>query len=175
MIDLRAGELRLRSLAPSDVDVLAAAAPFPDEAAVRWQELVDTAPTLADGGFLSLAAEWSGELVGNIQARAPRNGFPDGTCEIGMELFPLARGRGIAVPAVMAFTDHLLTQGWARVQASTSTENRSMRATLARAGYREEGILRSFAPDDTGGRDDYVMYAVTAGDRAAPAARGTSR
>ena len=49
-------------------------------------------PTLEDGGFLHLAIEADGRLVGDIQARAPQNGFPPGVCEIGITLFRRRQG-----------------------------------------------------------------------------------
>ena len=34
-----------------------------------------------------------------------------------------------------------------------------MRRVLERNGYALEGALRSFAPNESGGREDYVLYA----------------
>jgi RimJ/RimL family protein N-acetyltransferase len=36
-----------------------------------------------------------------------------------------------------------------------------MRGVFRRLGFREEGVLRAFLPDDAGGRLDAVMCAVT--------------
>jgi RimJ/RimL family protein N-acetyltransferase len=76
-------------------------------------------------------------------------------------LFPGARGRGYGLEAVRLITEHLLDSGWHRVQASTSVDNVAMRKVLDRAGYEYEGVLRSYAADDDGGREDYAMYAKT--------------
>jgi RimJ/RimL family protein N-acetyltransferase len=110
---------------------------------------------------MSLVVERDGRPVGDIQARAPKNGMPPGVCEIGISLLRDARGRGIGREAVALFTDHLLGAGWPRVQASTATENLAMRRVLDHLGFAFEGVLRSYAPAADGGREDYAMYART--------------
>ncbi len=154
--DLAGTRVRLRAMTPDD----AASLQDDPEARERLLKQIERAPTLEDGGFFSLAVEGDGLLVGDIQARAPKHAFPGGTCEIGITLFPGARGRGYGLEAVRLMTEHLLDAGWNRVQASTSVENTAMRKVLERAGYDYEGVLRSYAPGDEG-REDYAMYAKT--------------
>ena len=172
MVDVVGTRVRLRPLAHSDIEPLLAAreadaASFGtggDEARERLRKQIERNPTLADGGFLELAVEAEGKLVGDVQARAPQRGMPPGVCEIGILLFPEVRGRGLGREAVELFTDQLFRDGLARVQASTAVENVAMRRVLERVGYSFEGVLREFIPNGEGGRDDYALYAVTRRD-----------
>ena len=165
--------VRLRPLELDDIEALVAAhdgdpasfAPEGDAARERLRKLIERSPTLADGGFVNLAIESDGRLVGDIQARAPKHGFPPGVCEIGITLFADVRGLGLGRDAVALFTERLFDEGWERVQASTSVDNVAMRRVLERLGWVFEGVLRSYSPGDGGGREDYAMYAATRGDR----------
>jgi RimJ/RimL family protein N-acetyltransferase len=157
--------VRLRPLTLDDVDTLAA----DEREAERLRRRIERSPTLEDGGFFVLGIEADRRLVGEIQARSPKHCFLPGVCEIGIELLPEARGRGVGREAVAQFTEKLFAQGLARVQASTAVSNTAMRRVLERLGWELEGVLRSYGPADDGGREDYAMYAVT---RSAPG--GTS-
>jgi RimJ/RimL family protein N-acetyltransferase len=155
VVELAGKRVLLRAATPADVEAI-----VEDELhRERLLRQIERDPTLKDGGFLGLVVVADGALVGDIQARAPYHGFPPGTCEIGITLFPEARGRGLGLEAVMLFTRHLLREEMARVQASTAVDNVAMRTVLERAGYEFEGVLRSYAPGDHG-REDYAMYAV---------------
>jgi RimJ/RimL family protein N-acetyltransferase len=114
---------------------------------------------LADDGFLTLAVEHEQAMVGDVQARAPRHAFPPGVCEIGVTLFSEVRGQGLGTDAVRLLTRYLHATGWSRVQASTAVTNQGMQRVLQRSGYALEGTLRSFAPQEDGRREDYLMYA----------------
>jgi RimJ/RimL family protein N-acetyltransferase len=158
----------LRAPMPADVDALVASrgddpgfAPQGDAAREQLLKQIERSPTLEDGGFVSFVIEADGELVGDIQARAPKHGFPPGVCELGITLFASARGKGYGREAVRVFTEHLHESGWPRVQASTDVDNHAMRRVLELCGYGYEGVLRSFAPDGSGERRDYAMYAST--------------
>ena len=173
MIELFGSLVRLRSLTLDDVDALAAAADVDPLAMGRTGEdfrnrlldRVDQKPTLEHDGFLGLAVEHEGVLVGDIQARAPMHGMPPGGCEIGVSLFPESRGLGIGREAVALLTNHLLESGLDRVQATTATANTAMRRVLEHIGYTFEGTLRDYGPAADGGREDYAMYSFTARDR----------
>ena len=116
-------------------------------------------------GKLDLAIEAEGRLVGDADARAPRGAFPPGVFEIGVTLFDsVERGRGYGIEATKLVTDHLFgTEGAERVQATTADWNMPMRRVLEKLGFANEGMLRAFFPAE-GGRDDYVMYALTRAD-----------
>ena len=116
-------------------------------------------------GFLKLAIDVDGRLVGEIDARCPPNALPPGVFEVGIELYADEdRGRGYGTEAVRQLVDRLFAgQGAERVQASTATENTAMRRVFEKLGFVYEGTLRAFMPADEG-RDDYVLYAVTRRD-----------
>jgi RimJ/RimL family protein N-acetyltransferase len=111
-------------------------------------------------GHLELALEVDGRLCGSIQARAPERALPPGVCELGIELVPDVRGRGVGTEAVRLLGEHLLANGYPRVQASTDVDNVAMRRALEHAGYTFEGVLRGFMPAGAG-RADYALYALT--------------
>lgn len=173
MVDVRGTRVRLRPLTLADVEPLAAAADVDrgnlgtsgDERRERLRRQIERSPTLAGDGFLSLAVEIDGALVGDVQARAPKNAMPPGVCEIGISLFAEVRGQGVGREAVELFTGYLLDEGIERVQASTALDNVAMRGVLERLGFTFEGVLRDFAPDGDGGREDYALYAFTSRDR----------
>ena len=111
---------------------------------------------------LDLAIEFSGELVGEMDARRGRGTYPPGVVEIGIGLYQASmRGRGIGTEAVALLTRRLLErEGAERVQASTANSNHAMRRCLEKAGYVYEGTMKDFMPGD-GGRIDYRLYAAT--------------
>ena len=120
-------------------------------------------------GFLRLAIEAGGRLVGEIDARCPVNAYPPGVFELGIELYEEAdRGRGHGAAAVELIVDRLFGRERAeRVQASTAVGNVAMRRVLEKVGFSYEGTLRSFMPAD-GGREDYILYALTREDWLGP-------
>jgi RimJ/RimL family protein N-acetyltransferase len=175
VVELTGTRVHLRPLTREDIEPLVAArhgdastfGPSGEDARERLRKQVERNLTLAADGFIELVVERDGELIGDIQARAPKNGFPPGVCEIGITLFEHARGQGVGREAVELFTGHLFDEGVERVQASTAVDNAAMRRVLERLGYTYEGVLRDYAPADDGGREDYAMYAMTRRDWAA--------
>ena len=125
------------------------------------QRQIERSGRLYDG-FLKLAIDVDGRLVGEIDARCPPNAFPPGVFEVGIELYADEdRGRGYGAEAVRQLVDRLFAREHAeRVQASTAADNTAMRRVLEKLGFAYEGTLRAFMPSESG-RDDYVLYAVT--------------
>jgi RimJ/RimL family protein N-acetyltransferase len=163
--------VRLRPTEFADIEALVASrdetaeiGPSADELRERLPKQIAQSPTLERDGFVSLAVEHDGRLIGDIQARAPKQAYPPGVCEIGISLFPDARGKGFGREAVKLFTALLFDSGMERVQASTALDNVAMRRVLELVGYEFEGTLRSFMPSDGGARDDYALYAVVRQD-----------
>ena len=115
------------------------------------------------GGRLELAIDVDGRVVGDVEARHPPGALPPGVFEIGIEIHDQAhRGRGYGSEAITLISQHLFDEhDAARVQASTAVWNAPMRAVFRRLGFVEEGVLHAFMPTATG-RDDFVLYAVTA-------------
>ena len=128
------------------------------------QRQIERSGRLYDG-FLKLAIDVDGRLAGEIDARCPANAFPPGVFEVGIELYADEdRGRGYGAEAVRQLVERLFArEGAERVQASTAADNTAMRRVLEKLGFVYEGTLRGFMPAD-GGRDDYVLYAVTRPD-----------
>ena len=128
------------------------------------QRQIERSGRLYDG-FLKLAIDVDGRLVGEIDARCPPNAFPPGVFEVGIELYADEdRGRGYGAEAVRQLVDRLFArEGAGRVQASTAADNAAMRRVLEKLGFVYEGTLRGFMPAGEG-RDDYVLYAVTRRD-----------
>jgi ribosomal-protein-alanine N-acetyltransferase len=126
----------------------------------RFRRRVERSGELADGK-LWLAVEHEGQLVGDVEARQPIDALPPGVFELGIALFPEHQGRGLGADAVATLTTHLFeAEAAERVQAGTATWNEPMQKVLDRLGFRAEGVMRAFMPA-SGGRDDYVLYAVT--------------
>jgi RimJ/RimL family protein N-acetyltransferase len=113
-------------------------------------------------------------LVGELNARSPRDAFPDGVYEFGIAVYgDDDRGRGYATEAVRLLVRHLFEErGAARVQCSTDVENGSMQTVAERAGLRREGVLRGYMPAG-GARRDYTLYAITRSDWTENGARWT--
>jgi ribosomal-protein-alanine N-acetyltransferase len=133
------------------------------------QRQIERSGRLYDG-FLKLAIDVDGRLVGEIDARCPANALPPGVFEVGIELYDDGdRGRGYGGEAVRQLVDRLFAdEGAERVQASTAADNTAMRRLLEKLGFVHEGTLRGFMPSENG-RDDYVLYAVTQRDWEVPA------
>ena len=130
----------------------------------RWERRIARSGRF-ERGFLDLAIEVGGGLVGLIDARRPPHSMPPGVFELGIALFDEAeRGRGYGTEAIALLTQYLFDElEAARVQASTAVGNRAMRRVFEKLGFRKEGVLRSYMPAGQG-RDDYVLYAVTRAD-----------
>ena len=117
------------------------------------------------GGWLDLAIDAEGSLVGEIDARHPPRAMPPGVFELGIALFAEeVRGRGYGTEAIALLTAHLFAElGAERVQASTAVDNSAMRRVFEKLGFAKEGVMRSYMPAGES-RDDYVLYAVTRAD-----------
>jgi len=173
VIELRGERVTLRPLRPDEFGLLRAAQDdpsygggSPDAASdARLRARIERSGELVDG-WLDLGIEADGRLVGDVGARRPVGGLPPGVFELGITVFAHPdRGRGLGGEAVALLTAYLFSGlGAGRVQATTAVGNGAMRAVLTRLGFREEGVLRAFMPLGSGGREDYVMYAVTRDD-----------
>jgi RimJ/RimL family protein N-acetyltransferase len=131
---------------------------------------IEASGTWSDAPWgMILAIDAGGDLVGEIQARGgPNAALPPGVFELGIELYDEAdRGRGIGTDAVITLTDYLFDEQAAnRVQVSTDVDNQAMRAVAERAGFRLEGVMRSYSSPGNGEpAHDYALYARTRDDR----------
>ncbi len=176
-------DVRLRPLTLADLEPLWAARQADEDfpararpgARQRLRSQLERGPTLERDGWLALGIEVDGRLVGDVQARHPKNAMPPGVYEIGISLFDAERGKGIGRRAVQLFTDLLFeAHGAGRVQGSTAIDNLAMRRVFDALGWTFEGVLRSFWPAGNGRREDYALYAVTRADWASRNSRSSS-
>ena len=116
-------------------------------------------------GTLDLGIDVKGRLVGDIQARHPRNAMPSGVYELGIEIYDARNhGKGYGTEAVYLLTGWLFEKvGAGRVQAGTAVANAGMRGVLERVGFSFEGIMRGFM-EGPNGREDYALYGLTRAD-----------
>lgn len=177
------GVVAVRPRQPDDADLLLGLAADPDYR--RWlpSSVADAEQPTAESVRARLARcddRWlagvqaactvvdvvTGEPVGTVSLRMTEPEL--GTAQLGWSTAPAHRGRGYASRGVR------LLVGWAfdvvgmhRIEAPAGVDNGASRAVGARAGFREEGVLRSAmaGPD---GRYDLVMLAITATDLAGP-------
>ena len=81
--------------------------------------------------------------------------------EVGCCLVPAARGRGIATEALVALTDWAFAElGLGRVQVFVAPENVAALGLAERAGFRHEGVLRSYWEHGDGRLDVIVLARV---------------
>jgi RimJ/RimL family protein N-acetyltransferase len=113
---------------------------------------------------LRLAVEAGGALAGDLQARRSNWALPPWVTELGIGLFPEARGKGIGTDALRTVCRYLFEEeGFLRVQLSTDVANDAMRRSAEKAGFSYEGVLRGFwAEGDE--IHDYAMYGRTRAD-----------
>jgi [ribosomal protein S5]-alanine N-acetyltransferase len=174
-IELRGARILLRAYRPAEADAVLEhwltsrwrSGSQADRATLRrrLKRRIERSGRFAEGR-LEFAIDVDGDVIGDIEARHPPAGMPPGVYEIGIEIHDEGhRGNGYGSEAVELLTEHLFdAHEAARVQASTAVWNTPMRRVLQNLGFGEEGVLRGFMPAE-GGRDDYVMYAVTREDR----------
>jgi RimJ/RimL family protein N-acetyltransferase len=151
--DLADGDLRLRPAKPDD----AAAWHAIRNAAGPWQSPIQSVaaarrllaemaaePAFAPG-WRQFVFEQHGSIVGDIGLNWPEHGD---YAEIGFELAPAARGRGLARRAVMLLSLWLLeTAGLRGVVGITHRDNHAAIATLFAAGLApctDPGLLARF-------------------------------
>lgn len=130
----------------------------------RLRKRIERSGRLVDG-WLDLAIEVDGRLVGDVGARRPEGALPPGVYELGISLFDETdRGKGYGAEATELLTGHLFDAHEAeRVQATTDVSNQAMRRVFEKLSFVHEGTLRSFMHSKNG-REDYAMYAVTRED-----------
>ncbi|MGV0624705.1 GNAT family N-acetyltransferase [Mycolicibacter minnesotensis] len=126
-----------------------------------WPPLCSSLRTEARQGrmlpyVIELDGRFCGQLtVGNIAHGALRSAW------IGYWVASEVAGGGVATGAVALGLDHCFgTVGLHRVEATVRPENGASRAVLAKAGFREEGLLQRYLDVDGGWRD-HLLVAMT--------------
>jgi ribosomal-protein-alanine N-acetyltransferase len=107
----------------------------------------------------------SGEPLGMIGWFAPFNRSPIFRgLEVGYQVHPSARGRGVATEATCILVNHLFNvRPVERIQATVVVGNEASYRVLERAGMKQEGVLRgvSFV---NGRYHDLHLYSIVRGD-----------
>jgi RimJ/RimL family protein N-acetyltransferase len=129
-----------------------AARTFVEDVAMRQRE---------EGTGLSTVIEAGGELVGTAGLTfAPGRLGP----EIGYTVAPWARGNRYAAEAAHALADWALRRGAPRVHLYADVLNTTSQAVARRAGFTEEGVVRSCLEYRDGGRGDAVLFGRLSGE-----------
>ena len=139
------------------------ALPFPysrDDAVAYVHDI--SARGRARGTDLSCAIEADGELVGSCGAHYLTGGRLGP--EIGYWIAPGARRRGFAAEAAHGLATWALGHGAPRVHLYTDVGNGASQAVARRAGFTEEGVVRSCLEYGDGTRADAVLFGRLAGD-----------
>jgi RimJ/RimL family protein N-acetyltransferase len=162
----------LRPWEPADIPAIAEACGEAEIA--RWLDLIPQPYTEDDARWyvdhcqegwregtnsnFAIVEVSSGRVVGSMGARHLEP--EQGVTEVGYWVRTEARGRGYAARALRLLSDWLLEDlGMARVQLRADSENLASRRVAERAGYVEEGTLRSARFNARlGGRRDFVIY-----------------
>ncbi|CAJ1494670.1 GNAT family protein [[Mycobacterium] kokjensenii] len=126
-----------------------------------WPPLCSSLRTEARNGrmlpyVIELDGRFCGQLtVGNITHGALRSAW------IGYWVSSAVAGGGVATGAVALGLDHCFgPTRLHRVEATVRPENGASRAVLAKAGFREEGLLRRYLDVDGAWRD-HLLVAMT--------------
>ena len=167
------GVVTLDSFTLADVDAIVAG--DRDAEHRRWFDFArDTTPQIARAAVLL----WEEDArrgrrfafaVRDAETRALLGGCElrlraEGRANISYWTYREHRGRGIATQAVRLVCEYAARElRIARVQLMTDVENAASRAVARKAGFVEEGVLRSFGTL-AGERRDMVLYARLMGD-----------
>jgi RimJ/RimL family protein N-acetyltransferase len=183
---VRTERLVLRPYRPDDVEAVHRACQ--DPAIQYWITAVPVPYTLevartfveettvlerAEGRGMSVALEADGELVGSSGVY-PR---PEGRLgpEIGYWVAPWARGHGYAAEAARGLADWAIAHGASRVHLFADVRNTASLAAARRAGFTQEGIVRSCLDYRDGTRGDAVLFAASPRTECWPPSRGPPR
>jgi [ribosomal protein S5]-alanine N-acetyltransferase len=103
----------------------------------------------------------SGELLGSVGAHEIDS---QGRCRMGYWVARGARDRGVATRALRLLSRWLLDElGLARIEVHVEPENIPSRRVAERAGFTQEGLLRSYM-ELAGRRRDLLSYSLVRAD-----------
>jgi ribosomal-protein-alanine N-acetyltransferase len=105
---------------------------------------------------IELDGQFAGQItIGNVTHGALRSAW------IGYWVAKQCTGSGVATAALALGLDHAFGPVMLhRVEATVRPENQASRAVLAKAGFREEGLLRRYLDVDGAWRD-HLLVAIT--------------
>ena len=171
---IRTQRLVLRPFGPDDVDavfrasqdpetqrwILSLPLPYTGEAARTFVEDVAMRHR-AEGTGLPSVVEADGEFVGTAGLNlVPGRLGP----EIGYSIAPWGRWRGYAAEAARALADWALGRGAPRVHLYTDVGNTASQAVARRAGFTQEGVVRSCLQYRDGTRAHALLFSRLSGE-----------
>jgi RimJ/RimL family protein N-acetyltransferase len=172
---IRTERLVLRPYRVDDADAVFAACQDPE--IQRWLTAVPVPYTREDartfidqvaiagrstGQSLTVAIEADGQLVGSSGVHGLQV-HPLGP-EIGYWIAPQARGNGYAAETAHALAEWALGLGAPRVHLVADVRNAGSQAVARRAGFSQEGVLRSYIGYRDGSRGDAALFSRLPGD-----------
>ena len=113
-----------------------------------------------DDHYLHFAIDLDGDVIGDLQLRRCDMTRPDGALELGLEIAPELRGKGLGSAALTAAAQYAFSNGAHRIEGSTEESNTAMRRAFEKAGWNFEGVLKALFIED-GVPHDYYSYAIT--------------
>ena len=113
-----------------------------------------------DDHYLHFAIDLDGDVIGDLQLRRCDMTRPDGALELGLEIAPELRGKGLGSAALTAAAQYAFSNGAHRIEGSTEESNTAMRRAFEKAGWKFEGVLKALFIED-GVPHDYYSYAIT--------------
>ena len=114
-----------------------------------------------DDHYFNCAVDVDGVVVGEVQARHCPKSMPPGTAEMGLDLLPEFRGKGLGTRILSVLARQLFAEGYHRIAGSTDVTNIAMQRAFEKAGWRYEGTQRHLMPEGEDLPHDYRMYAIT--------------
>ena len=113
-----------------------------------------------DDHYLHFAIDLDGDVIGDLQLRRCDMTRPDGALELGLEIAPELRGKGLGSAALTAAAQYAFSNGAHRIEGSTEESNTAMRRAFEKAGWNFEGVLKALFIED-GVPHDYYSFAIT--------------
>ena len=129
--------------------------PYTRDDAVRF--ITEVAPSgRAEGREAAFVVESEGELMGMCGLHELTTGRLGP--EIGYWIAPWARRKGYAAEAARGLADWALAHGAPRAHLFTDIDNTASQAVARRAGFAEEGVVRSCLEYRDGRRADALLF-----------------
>ena len=134
--------------------------PFPYTEADAREFIARTREGWSNGTTSTFAVVVEGKAVGSIGVSWKRP--DDGVAEVGYWVAPEARGRGVGTRALKLAARWVFgRQGMERLQLRADERNPASRRVAEKAGFTQEGILRSSHYNPRlDRRVDFVMYSL---------------
>ena len=169
-MELRDGDLVLRTWTEGDVDAMVAGCNDPDVA--RWIPTIPSPYTTEDAlAFIrgevrpdhqALAIELDGRVVGGIGMGLNSQDY---RATMGYWIAASDRGQGVCTRALRLLSRHALDDlDVQRVQLITDPDNVASQRVAEKVGFQREGVLRAHLRHPDGRIRDSVMFSLLPGE-----------